>query len=105
MDTRTTVIGLHRLGPQEYLVVLACGHRYVVPVTDLTRLRLFIGKRVTCWECHDRREAHVSKLMFLNAGAGSLGEPGRDGGLCYLASIGQSWERAQKNRPPQTKVG
>jgi hypothetical protein len=51
MYPRTTISELHRLGSQEYLVLLACGHSYPVPVADLTRLSLFVGKRVTCREC------------------------------------------------------
>ena len=54
MDIKTTIQELHRLGPQEYLVVLACGHSYPVPVVELTRKSLFVGKRVTCRECEQK---------------------------------------------------
>ena len=47
----TTILNLHRVGPHEFLVLLACGHSYSISVTDLARLSLFIGKRIPCHEC------------------------------------------------------
>ena len=47
----TNILRLLRMGSQEYRVHLACGHSYSVPVAELDRQQLYIGKRVVCREC------------------------------------------------------
>jgi hypothetical protein len=63
----TTIANLHRLGSHEFLVLLACGHSYPVSDTDLTRLALFVGKRITCHEC-ERKYYEADAIRFHGPG-------------------------------------
>jgi hypothetical protein len=51
-STRTTITAIYRTGfRRQFTVVLACGHRFILPNTEVSRLQLFLHKPYDCPYC------------------------------------------------------
>jgi hypothetical protein len=54
-DVKTSIEHILPWSGQWYTVLLACGHRRKLRKQDLKLEQLFVGKRVTCQECEEKR--------------------------------------------------
>jgi hypothetical protein len=51
-STRTPITAIYRTGfRSQYRVVLACGHKFIMPKTEVSRRQLFIAKPYDCPNC------------------------------------------------------
>jgi hypothetical protein len=54
-DEKTSIEHILPWSGQWYTVLLACGHRRKLRKQNLKLEQLFVGKRVTCQECEEKR--------------------------------------------------